>query len=440
MLYKNQLAFNRIEEYFLFFVAFFISFTINFANGFETTRLNDAKDYLNQARRIPLGIDYIFANPEVFSHNLPFAYLVSLTFSLGENNSLIVFKLALMLVFAFSALIFNKILMVFIKNTPIRRTAILLFIFNPFLLISTIDVQTESFVTLIVLCWFKIILRKHTLGSTSSLEVFMFFFLGVFSIVFRPNMFFVFVALAVYFYLQTKDQLLLKPFFVSSSIAFMALLFLYEVFLFKLNDGFVFLANYGGIGVEYACRPELLQQYLGIADKTTNNELNVWFNQMSNTDNAAKDASLAAINSSSFKNGVDFCLENPVVGLGIMLAKLYAILRPYTNPGSYGVSITVLSFILWAPCLFFMTQTFLAKKKSHNEKVLLAYYGILFLSFLPSLLLTINHTRHRVSFSEPFWILFLAIGLQRLFAKVSLNLLHQGSKPTIERIPDPDGK
>ena len=122
-----------------------------------------------------------------------------------------------------------------------------------------------------------------------------------------------------------------------------------------------------------------------------------------------------------------------------MFAKLFAIIRPFTNPGSYGVSVTLLSFILWAPCLFFTIQAFLVKQKSDFEKILIHYYSILFMSFLPSLLLTINHTRHRVSFSEPFWILFFAIGVQRLVAKGSLVSWEQCSKPTRKRIPDSNG-
>jgi hypothetical protein len=251
-------------------------------------------------------------------------------------------------------------------------------------------------------------------------------------------MFFVFVTLSVYFYLQAKDQRSVRFFFLLSTIIFVLILIVYEIFLFKLNDGFVFLANYGGIGVEYACRAELLPQYLGFADKQTNDELNLWFNEVSNTSNAAKETSLASVNSSSFRNGINFCLENPLAGIGIMFAKLFAILRPYTNPGSYGVWVSVSSFILWAPCLYFTVRVFLAKKKSSNEKILVHYYSLLFLSFLPSLLLTINHTRHRVSFSEPFWIIFFAIGVQKLIEKSCLASFEQSTKPTRKRIPNSD--
>ncbi len=414
MSYRYKSAWLKREPFYVWLTAFITCLVINLINGFSTIRLTDAADYYKQAVEIDYGLAYVLKNPEDFSHNLPFSFLIHMSFELIGSNSLVLFKILSILAFSYSAVLFRKVLEVIDLNFRFRIGATLLYIFDPFLLISTIDVQTESFVTLIVLQWLLLYLRiKETEGNKDGI-IYGVFILGLFAVILRPNMFLVFLVILVMFYRGDARNMLYRRSSIISISTFVLVFTLYEIFLTKLNGGFVFLANYGGIGAAYTCNPEFVPQYLGFASDAKNDQINAWFSSVSNTESANQLYSLAEINSRMYATGISTCLEDPVKSFFVLVAKFYSIWRPHTVIGAYGISVAFISFFLWAPCLYFTYSFLRRKQKSNIEKRLSTYFIVISMSFMPSLLITINQVRHRVSFAEPFFLIFFAIGISQL--------------------------
>jgi hypothetical protein len=419
---NHKLLEAKGESLSVWILAFITSFVLNLTNGFSTVRLTDAIDYIKQAEEIQYGLDYIYQNPEDFSHNLPFSFLIHVTFEIIGSNSLILFKILLIFTFSYSALLFNKILKVLELDIRFRVAMSCLFIFNPFLLVSTIDVQTECFVTLIVLQWLLLYLRVKEAESIKNGIVYGIFILGLFAIILRPNMFLVFLVVLVIFYKGNSWNKLKQSASLISISVFTLIFTAYELFLTKLNGGFVFLANYGGIGAAYTCNSEFVPQYLGFASENRNNQINDWFNSVSNTDAQNQFFSLSEINSKMYGTGISKCLEDPMKSFFVLIAKTYSIWRPHTVVGAYGISVALISFLLWAPCLYFTYSFLKRKQKSVLEKRLSTYFIAISLSFMPSLLITINQVRHRVSFAEPFFLIFLGIGISKLMKLSKKNV------------------
>ena len=196
---------------------------------------------------------------------------------------------------------------------------------------------------------------------------------------------------------------------------------IYEVFLFKLYSGFVFLANYGGIGVAYLCRPEFIPQYLGFASKAENSRINEWVIvenplgriAMSNLTNP----SIAGSDTEMYRIGIRGCIENPVESILLVALRLISVWRPSVVFGAYSLEIFLVSLVFWVPLTILMIKFLIGKDYSPALRQLRLYFLVMGGTFTVSLLLTFPQVRHRVAFAEVFYWLFAVIVLDRYLSR-----------------------
>lgn len=209
---------------------------------------------------------------------------------------------------------------------------------------------------------------------------------------------------------------------------FLILLSVYEIFLTKLNSGFVFLANYGGLGVAYLCRKEFVPQYLGIATSAQNAEINNWVTSIDPLSNQIlarnPGASSAELNSELYRMGISNCLSNPIESAWLLILKSFAVWRPTLVFGAYGSKIFFFSLLLWLPLTGIVLWIIFNKKLKGKASELRIFFLVGAASFTFSVLMTTStHTRHRIAFAESFYWLFAFFWLQKILAQRSKKSL-----------------
>ena len=111
---------------------------------------------------------------------------------------------------------------------------------------------------------------------------------------------------------------------------------------------------------------------------------------------------------------LDTCLANPLNSIWVLLVKAFALWRPFTVFGAYGIEVFIFSLLLWVP-LTLATIWFLLQKEMSPKCILLKkYFIVISIGFTLSLLLTPTQIRHRVAFAEPFYWLFFLYFLQHI--------------------------
>ena len=392
------------------------AFAISVFRGIENLGVADAQGYINQANGVLKGISFVFDDPSAFGHNLGFSYLIAMTFVISNSTSLLLLKLILVFSHGIAAYLLAQIG----REIGLKRgawiAASVLFSLDPFVLYSTTSVGTENLTTLIVIYWCYLYVIPNSSRSYLSWQVLLFTFSGLFSILMRPNFLFPFIFVSILLFTKWRNDQLPASTLIFSVSLFLISFSAYELFLTKLNDAFVFLATYGGFGIAYACRPEFIPQYLGIATTEQNEKINYWLN-VENPMQAsilAKNPSLSIveIDKEMMRLGISTCLENPIESLGILGLKFFAIWRPFTAVGSYGLMVFIFSAIILVPLTYGIARFLFRKNLPARAFSVKKFFIVVSMGFVPSLLITTEQLRHRLAFAEPFYWLFSVACIQ----------------------------
>lgn len=392
---------------------------MSFFRGIENLGIADAKGYLEQAYGITRGLNYIFAHPESFYHGLGFSFALSLTFLTG-STSLLFFKIILGLGHGIATWLVARIGILIGLRKPFWVGCTILFALDPFILSAASDIQTESQITLIVLYWTYLYLNSLSSIFAGNWNIIFFVISGIYSILIRPNFLFVFIAIAVILYYKWKKAQVKPVVLITSAIVFFGLLSVYEVFLTKLNSGFVFLANYGGFGVAYLCRPEFIPQYLGIATQ----QQNLKINQLVAVPivGSKPNMSSSEMNSELIYSGISTCLAHPIQSAGLLVLKFFAVWRPSLVFGAYGWKMFIVSLLIWIPTTATLIWLLFKKRPSEGMKLLRTFFMVAAVAFTFSVLFTTStHSRHRIAFAEPFYWISSMLYLDYLVRKRSLR-------------------
>lgn len=392
------------------FFATMAALILSITRGIENLGLADGSGYIEQANGMLKGIDFVFNNPSIFFHNLGFSFFIALTFIFSQSTSLLLLKIFLAVSHGIAAYLLAQIG----REVGLRRrfwtAGGVLFSLDPFMLRAATNVGTETLTTLIVVYWCHLYITSVSAKSYQFWRILFFMFSGFFAITMRPNFlfpfFFVSILLLIKWHKEAIQFLIIK----FSVILFIIFLTLYEVFLIKLNDGFVFLATYGGFGVGYACRAEFIPQYLGFASAEQNEKINYWLNVENplKAEILAKSPSISPlqIDHEMMRLGISNCLENPLQSVGVLILKFLAIWRPFTGLGSHGIAVLIFSALVLVPTTY-GTLTFLFKKKLDQQaRLIKRFFVVISIGFVPSLLITTEQLRHRLAFAEPFYWIF----------------------------------
>lgn len=403
-------------------VATILAICVSSARGIENLGVNDASGYIDQAKGVFNGSNYVFTHPESFGHGLAFSLVIALTFFLTNTQSLFLFKIILAIGHGLSTWLVAKIGISLGLERKFWVCVAFFFAIDPFILSAATDIQTESLVTLVVLYWAYVYLIPFQDLVGGKWHILLYSFSGIYITLIRPNFLVVFLAITFLVFRKWYNVGITLRFLSIGVSIFLILLSIYEIFLTKLNSGFVFLANYGGLGVAYLCRKEFVPQYLGIASSAQNAEINNWVTTIDPLSNQIlarnPGASSAELNSELYRIGISNCLSNPIESAWLLILKSFAVWRPTLVFGAYGSEIFFFSLLLWLPLtviLIWFISSRKLKKKANELRVFFLVGGA---SFTFSVLMTTStHTRHRIAFAESFYWLFFFFWLQKVLAQ-----------------------
>jgi hypothetical protein len=389
------------------------SFVLTIVRGLESTHYPDAVIFINQAEAITRGWTYMLQHPQLFNSPLGFSGLLSTTFLLGGGISLALFKVLLSICHGLSTFLVARIGICMELPRLFWVSAALLFSLDPFVLFAATDVQVEGLVTLIILFWAYLFLLPPEKPKNSIVQAIGFPLSGFIALTIRPNILIPFILLSILlFYIWfTRDQK--WPLYTTAISIFFCFFTLYEVLLAKLYGGFVFLSTNGGLNALLACRQQFLPQYLGLISVDENSRINrEYFAYLENLRNniigKQPEISFSQLDREFLTRAISSCTEDPFGSAFVLIVKSFAVWRPYTVIGAYGVEIALISLTLWLPLSIFALWYLSRRNLSVPNKILRNYFLILSVGFTISLIPSATQIRHRVAFVEPFLWLFAA--------------------------------
>lgn len=408
-MFKVGIQRHILTPVFLGFYAVIVALLITCIRGIENMGVPDAESYTYSARGITNGFSYMFAHPGEFGHGLGFSTLIALTFFITHSHSLLLFKIILAIGHGLSAYLVARIGIMMGLRKWLWFIAGLTFLLDPFILFAATDIQTESLTTLFVLYWAYLYLSPVSSVLTKKLQVVWLPLTGFYSVFMRPNSILPFVLVALLIYVKWYRERMSARLMSISVAIFMFLLTIYEIFLTRLNSGFVFLSPIGGASAVGMCDGSLIPQYLGFVSKSENFRLNHLGDNVSESIGKIQgNISISELNSKLYDTGISNCLNDPLQSALTLAMKTFALWRPYTVLGAYGIQMFLVTLAIWLPLTIFAVWYLKNKKLSAVNIRLRNYYIVMALGFTMSLLLTSTQIRHRVAIAEPFYWLFFA--------------------------------
>ncbi len=390
--------------------------------GINQTFQNDAQGYVTEARGMHNGWVYMQENPGLFGHGFGFTGLIFLTLLVTNLKSLVLMKMLLVVGHGIAAYLVARIGIEIGLRERYWVSASIFFALDPFLIFAATDVQTESVTTLIVLWWCLLYISPTNGKIKPQLLLTIYFLSGAYLVLVKPNTLLPFTFLSIAMYFRFRNGGVSKTVFVFSVGLFLSVISLYHVFLFKLYSGFVFLSTAGGSSAQFMCRTEFIPQFLGFVSAAENERINaIGVQSTTSSDLLLANPTLTIPQTNKILAGIglDTCLANPVSSIWVLMVKTFALWRPFTVFGAYGMEVFIFSLLLWLP-LTLVTIWFLFNKQMSTKCFLLKkYFVIISIGFTLSLLLTPTQIRHRVAFAEPFYWLFFFYFLQIAIATKS---------------------
>ncbi len=402
---------------YLGFFASLAALCLTIFRGINQTFQNDAQGYVAEARGMHNGWIYMQENPGLFGHGFGFTGLIFLTLLVTNLKSLILIKMILVVGHGIATYFIAKIGIEIGLREKYWVCASLFFALDPFMIFAATDVQTESVTTLIVLWWCLLYISPKSERVKPQLLLTIFFLSGAYLVLVKPNTLLPFTFLSIAMYFRFRSSGTSKHLFALPAAIFLGVMFLYHIFLFKLYSGFVFLSTVGGSSAQMMCRTEFIPQFFGFVSAAENERINSIAVQSTTSADLLlgnPTLSIPEVNRELASIGLDTCLANPLSSIWVLLVKAFALWRPFTVFGAYGIEVFIFSLLLWVP-LTLATIWFLLQKEMSPKCILLKkYFIVISIGFTLALLLTPTQIRHRVAFAEPFYWLFFLYFLQHV--------------------------
>lgn len=404
------------------------AFSLTYIRGIENISFPDAEAILEQAHGITRGWTFMLSHPLLQSNPLHIQFpsglpaILAFTFFVTNSTSLLLIKILLAISHGFSTYLVARIGQQMGLKRIFWALAAFGFSLDPFILSPATDIQTESITTLFVLWWAFLYLSPVKSKNQTLIRVIGFPLTGFIAVSVRPNIIVPFLLVAVVMFISWHRDSIKIRFLIISGTVFVGLITLFEVFLTRLYQGFVFLAPNGGLNSVLTCRTEFIRQYLGSASNAENIRINNWYytylEDMTTRILAKQDVvSVPALNHELYSVGISSCLAHPINSIEMMVLKVFALWRPFTVVGAYDLKILLFSLFLWVP-LTIATVWFMANSNlSKSNRMLRNYFALLAIGFTLSLLPAATQIRHRIAFAEPFYWLFFAFIVSQILAK-----------------------
>jgi hypothetical protein len=401
-------------------IAFVIALIVAISRGINDAFQNDAKGYVGEALGMLEGWTFMQENPEKFGHGFGFTGMILSTFLMSGTTSLVFLKLILALAHGASSYLVARIGQLIGLKEKFWIAASMLFTIDPFMLFAATDAQTESLTTLLILWWcYLYVSKSRAIGHHWPLVI-LFTLSGIFSVLMRPNSLLPFVFVAFILYRKWIQEGVKNSIFAISISLFLGSISLYQLFLTKLYSGFIFLSTAGAANAEFMCRKEFIPQYFGLISAEENKKINAVATQSTTTQELLSinpNLTIPELNREYTKLGISTCLEDPIGSITVITVKFFALWRPFTGFGAYGIELFLFSLILWLPMTLAAIWYLISNQRNESGNAVQRYFIVMSLGFTLSLLLTATQIRHRVAFAEPFYWIFLLYFLQRLYQR-----------------------
>jgi hypothetical protein len=402
------------------FIAFVFALVVAISRGINDAFQNDAKGYVGEALGMLEGWTFMQENPEKFGHGFGFTGMILSTFLLSGTTSLVFLKLILALAHGISSYLVARIGQLIGLKEKFWIVASMLFTIDPFMLFAATDAQTESLTTLLVLWWcYLYVSKSRTIGPHWPLVI-LFTLSGIFSVLMRPNSLLPLLFVAFILYRKWSQEGAKNLIFAISISLFLAAISVYQVFLTKLYSGFIFLSTAGAANAEFMCRKEFIPQYFGMISAEENKRINEVATQSTTTQELLSvnpNLTIPELNREYTKLGISTCLEDPIGSITVIAVKFFALWRPFTVFGAYGIELFLFSLVIWLPMTLVAIWYLVSKQRNESGKAIQRYFLVMSLGFTLSLLLTATQIRHRVAFAEPFYWIFLLYFMQTVYER-----------------------
>lgn len=400
-------------------LGFFVALLVQSARGFEYVILqhDGRNDYVTQAQEMVLGWRFMIENPNLLGHGMGFSLLIATIFKVTSSESFLFLKLLFALLHGVSAYLVSKVACGIGMRRRYWILGAVFFLFDPFVLFAVSDVTTEPIVTFFVLYWAYLYVSDISQRSIYRFHLFAYSLSCFYSVFARPNSLLPVLAITVILFMKWKVLgIRVRGLFATTSV-FLLLLTIYEILLFKLYKGFVFLTPVGGYNAEVMCSKEFVPQYIGLVSKSENSRINNWvYGITKGPEILASQPTLNVpqLNRELWQIGIAKCLENPIDSFFVLAIKPLALWRPYVVFGAYSPLVFFVSLLVWTPLLiagiYFLTR----RDLNREGKDLKIYFLVMAAALTLSLELTPTQIRHRIAFAEPFFWIFIFWAISRL--------------------------
>ena len=417
---------------FLVFISFSIGLILVFFKGFNQYNFGDAPDYINAATSIFNNTPYLRENlawPFFRAPGYPFA--ISSIWTLAGFQGIWMLKVFNVMCHSMSTYLVFRISRFSLSEKQSFLVA-LFYVFNPFSLLQLSGVQTEPRITCLFLAFVYLICIKP-----SSLRIFFLALVSVFTIATRPEYLFVIVPILFL-------SLFLRQFPKGSKLRGIIVIAMIIISLSwwgvqneKATGSFLPLTDATNFQLWQGSTAVIQQNYPLRTPPSldfTNDQMKRLVTEIRDQEALwGKDYLTASVSSKSefWKRAyLENIRENPTRYVKFTLLKSLIFWRPFLNPPSYGLKVTIGSSFVLLPMTLFMIFGIIRYRKQKDSQLMVLSFTI------GCIVLTLIHAAQLpdVRYKIPIFVPFATLMAGRLISDWSPMLKSILYKIKLERV------
>jgi len=424
---------NRLIQTMILSAGIVAALSAIFLVGAEKASFGDAEDYLLSANSLLSSFSYPerslylpFFRPPLY----PF-FIASIW--LAFPKSIVAVKVAQAVIFGVNCVIIYRIGAALTQNMTAALLGSLIFLLNPFLVLQTTDIQTETLHTFLFSV--AILLLIQTLHGAANFQklIARTFFAGIFfglSALCRPSALpLAVVLIAALFFLKFRETRLAKSLALSASIfAGMFLMITpWTTANYQRTGEFILINDASGYALWTGNNPLSLPLYENnFKSLDEYNQYSDYVLQYSAEEKIAaweKSANYSMLSPSQRENlwraeALKNMRENPQTTAKLWLYKVWNFWKPYLNPTAYSAKSVFVSGIFLTA--LFLSSFYGAKIvwTDYNNKRAIVLLAVLFAGATAVHVFVVSMIRYRIPYVDAYFCVLSGIAAHRLMSKL----------------------
>jgi 4-amino-4-deoxy-L-arabinose transferase-like glycosyltransferase len=411
-----------------------ISLAAIFFVGAEKVSFADAADYMSAANALLTNFTYPNGGTLPFFRPPFYPFFIALIW-LVFPASILAIKIAQAIIFGLTCVLIYKIAFALINRRLPALLASLACMLNPFIIIQTTDIQTETVHTFLVafavLLLVKILAKKEEVLFSSG-TVWKIFAAGIFigfAALCRPSALPIGIALGAGVVLLKYREIK----FTGSLVVFAAMIcgIFLAIFPWTLANWYrthelILINDIGGYAMWVGNVPEILPVYEGnFRDSVEFNRyadhvnVDLAFEKMNEWESTVGYSNLSLKQREALwqAEAVKNARENPGLTVRLVFEKAWAFWKPYLNPSAYSAKVAVVSGVFLVALYLLSLYGAKVVWQDIDGKRAIILLGILFLSATVVHALIIGMIRYRIPYVDPYLCVLAGIGVTALWDK-----------------------